>query len=309
MCTLVLLQRPSELLAISGNRNELLSRPARGPMVEKGILAPRDELAHGSWLGLNRHGLFVCVTNRRGAMIDPSRKSRGLLVLEALQARSARGLHDALLELRGDRHNGFHLVYADLRDAFVSWSDGYAVQHALLAPGQVHVITERSFGAGEGARERSVLEAFAGLEPAGLPGALPIPSSVDTPGVKNTAQVVVKVSSVGCGGIVTGSGFPVGDGYVVTNAHVVANAQKVSVMRRDGTVYPAQVLGTDEHRDEHGVVGGVRVARVGVVVQICVAGRDVFLNSFDRRFEVFARPIRVNSRVTLVAGLRFIRQR
>ena len=165
MCTLVLLQRPSELLAISGNRNELLSRPARGPMVEKGILAPRDELAHGSWLGLNRHGLFVCVTNRRGAMIDPSRKSRGLLVLEALQARSARGLHDALLELRGDRHNGFHLVYADLRDAFVSWSDGYAVQHAPLAPGQVHVITERSFGAGEGARERSVLEAFARLEP------------------------------------------------------------------------------------------------------------------------------------------------
>ncbi len=165
MCTLVLLQRPSELLAISGNRNELLSRPARGPMVEKGILAPRDELAHGSWLGLNRHGLFVCVTNRRGAMIDPSRKSRGLLVLEALQARSARGLHDALLELRGDRHNGFHLVYADLRDAFVSWSDGYAVEHVALAPGQVHVITERSFGAGEGARERSVLEAFAGLEP------------------------------------------------------------------------------------------------------------------------------------------------
>ncbi|TMA72385.1 MAG: NRDE family protein [Deltaproteobacteria bacterium] len=91
MCTLVLLQRPSELLAISGNRNELLSRPARGPMVEKGILAPRDELAHGSWLGLNRHGLFVCVTNRRGAMIDPSRKSRGLLVLEALQARRLRG--------------------------------------------------------------------------------------------------------------------------------------------------------------------------------------------------------------------------
>ncbi|HYY53603.1 MAG TPA: NRDE family protein [Myxococcales bacterium] len=165
MCTLVLLQRPSELLAVSGNRNELLSRPARGPRVENGILAPRDELAKGSWLGLNRHGLFVCVTNRRGAMIDPSRKSRGLLVLEALQARSARGLHDALLELRGDRHNGFHLVYADLQDAFISWSDGYTIQHLPLPPGQVHVITERSFGAGESARERSVAESFAGLEP------------------------------------------------------------------------------------------------------------------------------------------------
>jgi len=47
-----------------------------------------------------------------------------------------------------------------------------------------------------------------------------------------------------------GTGFIVnGDGVIVTNAHVVANASKVSVMRRDGTVYPAQVLGTDETND------------------------------------------------------------
>jgi serine protease Do len=47
-----------------------------------------------------------------------------------------------------------------------------------------------------------------------------------------------------------GSGFIVGaDGIVVTNAHVVANAQRVSVMRRDGTVHPARILGTDETND------------------------------------------------------------
>src|SRR5256886_8680825 len=63
---------------------------------------------------------------------------------------------------------------------------------------------------------------FAGLEPSGLPSALPIPASVDTAGVKHTATVVVQASSTGCRGIVTGSGFPVGDGYVVTNAHVVS---------------------------------------------------------------------------------------
>jgi uncharacterized protein with NRDE domain len=165
MCTLVLLQRPAQLLAISGNRNELLSRPASGPRLENGVLAPRDELAHGSWLGLNAHGLFVCVTNRRGAMVDPSRKSRGLLVLEALQAQSARGLHQALRELRGDRHNGFHLVYADLNDAFVTWGDGYAVNQVRLDPGRVQVITERSFGAGEGEREKTVARAFTNLEP------------------------------------------------------------------------------------------------------------------------------------------------
>lgn len=47
-----------------------------------------------------------------------------------------------------------------------------------------------------------------------------------------------------------GSGFIVAaDGIVVTNAHVVANAQRVSVMMRDGSVHPAEVLGTDETND------------------------------------------------------------
>lgn len=165
MCTLVLLQKPGALLAISGNRNELLARPASGPRVSDGILAPRDELAGGSWLGLNRHGLFVCVTNRRGTMIDPSRKSRGLLVIEGLRAHGARGLRAALQELRGDRHNGFHLIYADLEKAYVTWSDGASVQHLALAPEQVHVVTERSFGAGQGEREKSVAADFSALPP------------------------------------------------------------------------------------------------------------------------------------------------
>jgi hypothetical protein len=157
--------RPGELLAVSGNRNEMLNRPSSGPRVENGVLAPRDEVAHGTWLGLNKYGLFVCVTNRRAAMIDPSRRSRGLLVMEALQAHSAEGLHAALAELRGDRHNGFHLIYADLHDAFVTWGDGVEVHQLALAPDEVHVITERSFGAGEGQREREVKAAFAGLAP------------------------------------------------------------------------------------------------------------------------------------------------
>ena len=47
-----------------------------------------------------------------------------------------------------------------------------------------------------------------------------------------------------------GSGFVVRkDGVIVTNAHVVAGATKISVMMRDGTVYPAKVLGADETND------------------------------------------------------------
>src|SRR5436190_1461342 len=67
----------------------------------------------------------------------------------------------AMEQLHGDRHNGFHLIYADLRDAFATWSDGFSVHHESLQG--LRVITERSFGAGEGERERTVAAAFEGL--------------------------------------------------------------------------------------------------------------------------------------------------
>ena len=90
---------------------------------------------------------------------------------------------------------------------------------------------------------------FAGLEPNGLPAALPIPTSIDTPGVNNAAQSVVKVSSLGCGGVVTGSGFPVGNGYVVTNAHVVSGTTAHSIQKVDGTTMRATVVLFDPERD------------------------------------------------------------
>jgi serine protease Do len=47
-----------------------------------------------------------------------------------------------------------------------------------------------------------------------------------------------------------GSGFVLrADGIIMTNAHVVSGAQRVSVMMRDGTTYPAKVLGADETND------------------------------------------------------------
>ena len=163
MCTLVLLLRPGEALAVSGNRNELLSRPASGPRIDHGVFAPRDEAAHGTWLGLNRHGLFACVTNRHGAMLDARRRSRGLLVRDALQAASARALHQQLSTLPGDLHNGFHLVYSDLLETFVTWGDGFRITQLRLAPNELQVVTERSFGAGEGERETAAKNAFANL--------------------------------------------------------------------------------------------------------------------------------------------------
>ncbi|MEO8194139.1 MAG: trypsin-like peptidase domain-containing protein, partial [Gemmatimonadales bacterium] len=47
-----------------------------------------------------------------------------------------------------------------------------------------------------------------------------------------------------------GSGFIVRpDGVIVTNAHVVSGATRISVALRDGTTYPAKLLGADETND------------------------------------------------------------
>ena len=82
---------------------------------------------------------------------------------------------------------------------------------------------------------------FAGLEPS-LPAALPLPASVDTPEVRRAEQQVVKVASLGCGGIVTGSGIPLGNGYVLTNAHVVSGTTSHTIQKPDGTTYRATVV-------------------------------------------------------------------
>ena len=82
MCTLALAVgvSPSLPLVVAANRDELLARPAVPPFLwprEPGaprILSPRDEVAGGTWLGLNEHALFVGITNRAGAPPDPARR-------------------------------------------------------------------------------------------------------------------------------------------------------------------------------------------------------------------------------------------
>ena len=170
MCTLLLAHHPTPgtLLAVSGNRNEFLARPAEAisawPNKRGGprVVAPRDGKAGGTWQGVNQHGLFVCLTNRRHATIAADRRSRGLLVAEALTKTSARAVHEWLGTLPGAAYNGFHLVAADLDEAWLAIGDGTSIQRDELSPG-VHLITERSFGAGEGFREREARAAYAAI--------------------------------------------------------------------------------------------------------------------------------------------------
>jgi uncharacterized protein with NRDE domain len=144
MCTLIALNRciAGAPLVIAANRDEYFERPAEGPSLwetaEGRIVAPRDARAGGTWLGVSAHGVVAALTNRRAAAPDPARRSRGLLVLDALAEPCAARAADALEDLPIDAYNPFNLLLLDARSAHVVSYDGKPERIDLDAG--VHVI-------------------------------------------------------------------------------------------------------------------------------------------------------------------------
>lgn len=174
MCTLVVAAHVFEghPLVVVANRDEQLDRaaslPSAWPPSSAGglpFVAPRDELAGGTWLGVNAAGVFVGITNRYLGPKDDARVSRGALVAEALALGSARAIHAMMTKVPASRHNGFHLVYADANDVLATASNGAHIAQLSLGRG-VHAVTERSFGAGDdSARVARIRAAWARLAP------------------------------------------------------------------------------------------------------------------------------------------------
>ena len=78
-----------------------------------------DELAGGSWLGINDTGVVAGVLNRKDSLgPDPNLRSRGELVLEALDHADAVDAAEALAELSPSAWRSFNLFIADNRDAY-----------------------------------------------------------------------------------------------------------------------------------------------------------------------------------------------
>lgn len=144
MCTLIALHRcfPEAPLVIAANRDEFLDRPAEAPALRRfgarTVLAPRDIRAGGTWLGLNDARLFAGITNRPSQKPDPSRRSRGLIVADALRCATAEQAAELLARLPAAAYNPFNLFVADDRDAFVATYEETS-RVTALGPG-AHVI-------------------------------------------------------------------------------------------------------------------------------------------------------------------------
>lgn len=175
MCTVLVASHvvPGCPLVVVANRDERLDRAARGPFVwPEGFLAPRDEVAGGTWLGVSPSGVFVGITNRFLGPREATRRSRGAIVAEVLALPSARAIHAELERLDPRAYNGFHVVYADRADVLATASDGETLAQVALGRG-THALTERSFDAGDDRpRQARIAAAWARLSSRGAPAEL-----------------------------------------------------------------------------------------------------------------------------------------
>jgi hypothetical protein len=93
--------------------------PARHWPDRPDVIAGQDELAGGTWMGLNDAGVVACILNRHGSLGPaPNKRSRGELALDALDHADATEAAKALSAIDPNAYRPFNLIIADNRDAW-----------------------------------------------------------------------------------------------------------------------------------------------------------------------------------------------
>lgn len=124
MCFLLLQYRVHEAypVVLLANRDEAYARAFDAPRrldEPATVVAPRDRIAGGTWLGRRDGGLVAAITNRGFEELEGVR-SRGQVVLDALRHGSASEARAWLMEhLATEPYAGFQLLVADAASAFI----------------------------------------------------------------------------------------------------------------------------------------------------------------------------------------------
>jgi uncharacterized protein with NRDE domain len=131
-------------VVVAANRDEFYARPARPPARladDPWVVGGCDERAGGTWLGVNACGLVAGVLNRRSTTApDPTRRSRGLLCLEALRQPSVRAARALAHREDAQLYNPFNLLIAAPDAACVIGNRSGQMLETPLPPG-LHLLT------------------------------------------------------------------------------------------------------------------------------------------------------------------------
>jgi uncharacterized protein with NRDE domain len=109
---------PHYPLVLAANREEFHQRPTAAAEFwaeQPDLLAGRDLLAGGTWMGINRNGRFAAITNYREPL-EPGLKaeqSRGHLVRNYLNSENSALDHAWILQQSAARYQGYNLLLGE----------------------------------------------------------------------------------------------------------------------------------------------------------------------------------------------------
>ncbi|MEO5336124.1 MAG: NRDE family protein [Magnetospirillum sp. WYHS-4] len=142
MCTVVVLFRPGHdwPLLFAANRDEMAGRPWRAPgrhwPTHPDVVGGLDELAGGTWMGLNGKGVVAAILNRPGTLGPKAGfASRGDLPLMALDHATAAEAAAGLGGRDASLWRPFNLLLADSTAAFWARWDGMDLGVQAIPPG------------------------------------------------------------------------------------------------------------------------------------------------------------------------------
>ena len=128
-------------LVVAANRDELYDRPSASSHFwpdNPNILAGRDLLANGAWMGISKLGRFAAVTN--GIMASSHSKkveSRGKLTVDFLDGTTSAKEYALEIAARSANFNNFHLLICDIKSMWyvASSASGNDINTLELLPG------------------------------------------------------------------------------------------------------------------------------------------------------------------------------
>lgn len=122
---------PDYKLVVAANRDEYYARPSAAAAFwedHTDILAGRDLLGGGTWLGVTKSGRFAALTNYRDPMSNKSGSpSRGTLVSNFLRGDADAESYMRSMESLGGAYNGFNLLSGSANGLFYYSNRGKGV--------------------------------------------------------------------------------------------------------------------------------------------------------------------------------------
>ena len=132
MCSVVIV-RFGDIVCVTMNRDEFRARVPELPPARwsSGLIAPRDGLGQGTWIGVMPDGAWACLLNSYEPVnVSARRPSRGLLVPAILAANDPEQL---LHNLDLSNYMPFRLLVGSKMDAALHHWDGKTLQRRAIS--------------------------------------------------------------------------------------------------------------------------------------------------------------------------------